>query len=279
MQRCPVCQLRYRPFVKLCAICGAPTESAPVLSKRMPGDRFRLDQRRWTTSTGAEFAGFDNDAGREVSIWIADRPAVEHVRTVAFVSEKIDSPFIRKALAWGVKDNTAYVAYESTSHSPAIQAGPAPEFLQRIFKDVVRGLAAAKLIGVTHNALRPEHILVDPSGNAQVSGFGDSAWPDVRSVIVDVPVEELYASPEQLQCVAGDESDRTDVFRLGCCLYELVVGAPLFAVQRQAGVRTSASLTTAVLRPWMPLLGDMLCPDPTKRPALEQVAFRVGCAS
>jgi serine/threonine-protein kinase len=90
-------------------------------------------------------------------------------------------------------------------------------------------LIAAHGAGVVHRALTPSRIRIARDGHLVVVGFGigrrRSATP--------------YAAPEQIEHDLADE--RSDVWALGCILYELVTGQPPFG-------RAGAALTDAILR-------------------------------
>jgi len=101
--------------------------------------------------------------------------------------------------------------------------------------EVLAALDYAHQHGIVHRDIKPENILLH-TGQAIVADFGiaraiDAAAGDgpggstltVTGVVVGTP---LYMSPEQ---VVGDPVDgRTDVYALGCVLYEMLTGAPPF---------------------------------------------------
>ena len=101
---------------------------------------------------------------------------------------------------------------------------------------VATALDYAHQQGIVHRDIKPENILLH-SGQAIVADFGiaraiDAAATDAPSraaltgtgVVLGTP---LYMSPEQ---VTGDPVDgRTDVYALGCVLYEMLAGASPFS--------------------------------------------------
>jgi eukaryotic-like serine/threonine-protein kinase len=95
---------------------------------------------------------------------------------------------------------------------------------------------------VRHGDLRPKHVLLRPGGVA-VTGFGlleALSAPGARSTAVTVGAP-AYLSPEQLagEGLAGGWSD---LYSLGCVLYEMLTGEPPFGGPLQA-VMVSRKLT------------------------------------
>lgn len=102
----------------------------------------------------------------------------------------------------------------------------------RIAREVARGLQYAHDHGVVHRDVKPENILLTRDGSTMVADFGiarpaqTGAADHLTStgVIIGTP---LYMSPEQATGAAVD--GRSDIYALGCVLYEMLSGDPPFA--------------------------------------------------
>ena len=101
----------------------------------------------------------------------------------------------------------------------------------RITREVAEGVAHAHERGVVHRDLKPENILF-VNGHAVVADFGIAhAYSEAGGetftaygVAIGTP---LYMSPEQ---AAGEAriDHRSDVYSLGCVVYEMLTGGPPF---------------------------------------------------
>jgi serine/threonine protein kinase len=108
-------------------------------------------------------------------------------------------------------------------------------------------LAAAHDVGVVHRDLKPSNLLLTHEDKVKVVDFGvakrrveATASGDVLTSQGEIVGTPAYLSPEQLEHGLADE--RSDVWGLGCVLYELCSGAPPF------GRANSAATTAAILR-------------------------------
>jgi tRNA A-37 threonylcarbamoyl transferase component Bud32 len=93
-------------------------------------------------------------------------------------------------------------------------------------------LVAAHDAGVIHRDLKPSNLLITPDGRVVLVDFGiakrrsEAREGDVLTNAQEIIGTPAYLSPEQLEHGLADE--RSDVWSLGCVLYEMLAGVPPF---------------------------------------------------
>jgi serine/threonine protein kinase len=164
--------------------------------------------------------------------------------------------------------------------------GDRPDTALAITGQIARALVAAHAKGIVHRDLKPDNVFLasTPEGEAPVRVkildfgiaklMGDGA-PTTRmtstGTLVGTP---LYMSPEQCRG-SGRIDHRTDIYSLGCVLFELMSGRPPF-IREGAGdliiVHVSedppplSSLVPSSPAPLGDLVRRMLEKDPDRRP-------------
>ena len=107
---------------------------------------------------------------------------------------------------------------------------PIPEAV-RIVTEIASGLDVAHSYGLVHRDVKPENVLLDKDGRAQLTDFGiarevpfhrqGSAAQTLAATGLPVGTPE-YMAPEQLR--GGPVDQRADIYALGSVLYELLTG-------------------------------------------------------
>ncbi|MGH1348062.1 MAG: serine/threonine-protein kinase [Nannocystales bacterium] len=102
---------------------------------------------------------------------------------------------------------------------------------------IARGLAAAHDAGVIHRDLKPANILLAPGDVPKIADFGMARAASLagvdRSALTVLGTPD-YMAPESLDPLAVDA--RSDLYGLGCILFELAVGHPPFSGATSFGV-------------------------------------------
>jgi serine/threonine protein kinase len=91
-----------------------------------------------------------------------------------------------------------------------------------------KGLDALHACGVVHRDVKPSNVLLDGAGTAALADFGLARGSDSTQLTNDGQVvgTAQYIAPELIE---GNEATRaSDIYALGCMVYECVVGEPPF---------------------------------------------------
>ena len=98
-----------------------------------------------------------------------------------------------------------------------------------VCEQVASGLDALHAEGLFHRDIKPANILVDESGTAFITDFGLAK--DSQGSLLTRPGQAVgsmdYMAPEQIR--SEEITAATDVYALGCVMYECLGGAPPFA--------------------------------------------------
>jgi len=212
---------------------------------------------------GEVYRARDGRLSRDVAIKIVP-PAVaanpdllarfeREARAVAALSH----PNILSIYDFGTSDGTTFAVMEllegqSLRARLADGALPARKAVE-VAVQIARGLAAAHDKGIVHRDLKPENIFLTSDtvkildfGLARQAGLSTSATtldsptvaPSTEPGVVLGTVG--YMAPEQVRAAVSDH--RTDIFGLGCVLYEMLTGRRAFSRE------TAAETMTAILK-------------------------------
>ena len=186
------------------------------------------------------FLGTDTVLGRTVAVKVLapqfadDEGFVMRFRREAQAAASIGHPHIVSVFDTGSDDGVHFIVMEYVEGRTLaeILAGGGrilPDRAIDIGMDVCRALEAAHAQGVIHRDIKPGNIMLNPRGEVKVTDFGIArvtATADTIEQTAAILGTASYLSPEQAQ---GQPVDgRSDIYSLGCVLYEMVTGRPPF---------------------------------------------------
>jgi serine/threonine protein kinase len=152
----------------------------------------------------------------------------------AKVAQRVDHPHVVPVIEAGEHEGLPYLAQvfiEGGSLEDRIKSsGTLPlEEAVRICTAVASGLDALHAEGLIHRDVKPANILLDDDGTPFIADFGLAKDRDASVLTkAGTAIGSMdYMAPEQIR---GEEvSAQTDVYALGCVMYECLSGKPPFA--------------------------------------------------
>jgi eukaryotic-like serine/threonine-protein kinase len=146
-----------------------------------------------------------------------------------------------------------------------------PAATARLAEDLAGGLDALHRAGIVHRDVKPSNVLLDEDGIAHLADFGlakGTGWTVLTQggELLGTP---HYVAPELIS--GSDASPASDIYALGCVLWEASTGAPPFAGRSLFEVGL-AHLNEEPATPALPedvvfALRAPLEKDPERRPA------------
>jgi hypothetical protein len=206
--------------------------------------RFRLDRLLGTGGMGQVFGAVDTRLDRPVALKVLSPRLVEHPvmrgmleREARAVCRLADHPNICTVhdLYWdGETPVLVMELLAGETLAARLARGPLPvEDAMAIGLSIVDGLAHAHARNVIHRDLKPGNVMLTPFG-PKLFDFGiakhvEPALIDDASILAPPGTfvgSVSYTSPEQAEGLSIDA--RSDIFSVGCVLYEMVTGVKAF---------------------------------------------------
>ena len=260
-------------------------------------DRYRLERELGRGGMAAVWLAHDTRLERRVALKVLREDVAALLGADRFLREirltaGLDHPHILALLDSGSADGALfyvmpYVADGSLRDRLDRDGTLSVAEALRVAREVADALAYAHARGIVHRDIKPENVLL-AAGHARVADFGiaravsraDETRLTQVGVVVGTPA---YMSPEQ---AVGESVDgRSDLYALGCVLWEMLTGS----VPHAAGTGGAHGLLTRRFREPVPrlrerlphasvelerLIGQLLSPDPSQRPADAGEAMR-----
>jgi eukaryotic-like serine/threonine-protein kinase len=275
--------------------------------QRVFASRYTLHEPLGRGAVGQVWRAWDERKGRTVAVkliqvgeignpaYVADTIA-RFEREVAAVS-RVRQPNIVTAYEAGRVGDELFLVMEladGTSLSQVVELRqsrglgplPVPDVLS-VAEHVSAGLAAAHDAGIVHRDIKPSNLMVCSDRQVKIIDFGVARLLDDGSPRLTRQGQAVgtlaYMSPEQLE--AGDLDGRSDLYSLGCVLYELLAGRrPFIADLPEALIMQhlySQPTPLREIRPEVPveletIVSDLMAKDKRARPAsAEEVRRRL----
>ncbi len=217
-----------------------PVDLLPRLQARLAA-QYRVERELARGRTAAVFLGHDLKHERRVAIKVLHPEVAAAVGPARFLREiqfaaQLQHPHIVAVHDSGETDGLLYfVMPYVTGESLRDRLDREPQLpiaeAVAIANDVAQALGYAHGLGVVHRDIKPGNILLE-DGRALVADFGiaraigaaGSERLTETGIALGTPA---YMSPEQ-GAENGQVDGRSDLYALGCVMYEMLAGAPPF---------------------------------------------------
>jgi eukaryotic-like serine/threonine-protein kinase len=256
----------------------------PVSTAR-PGDlvgSYRLEHALGEGRMGLVFRATDIRDGRDVALKLlrpelfADRAYVRRFIREGDIALQLRHPHVVSVLERGESRGALYLAAEFVPGRQLAEVVAERQLdaaeAARIAAQVASALDAVHAHGLVHRDVKPANVIVTPSGTALLTDFGvargdaDTTLTKAGHVVGTVD----YLAPEVIR--GEPATPASDVYSLGCLVYECVAGRAPFADRPVvdaclAHLRDDPPPLPAVTPPFAESLFRALAKDPAARPS------------
>ncbi len=217
-------------------------------------NRYRIISRLGQGGMGAVYRAWDTRLNVPVAVKeMMPQPGLDagklkqlrrQFQQEAQVLARLDHPHLVDVTDFFAEASNVYLVMkfiegESLAHCINHQGALSEERVVALAGQLLEALAYCHSQGVLHRDVKPQNVILQPSGAAVLVDFGlvklwDPRDPRTKTAMRGMGTPE-YAPPEQYD-VTGHTDARSDIYSLGATLYHALTGqAPPTATQRSAG--------------------------------------------
>ncbi|MFF6790856.1 protein kinase [Streptomyces filamentosus] len=242
---------------------------------------------------GEVWQATDEVLGRAVAVKLmlaqsTDPSGADRFRLEAQTAARLSHPHVVGVFDFGTWDGKLFLVMElvegdSLASSPSQPLVLPAERVAVVAAHAAAGLAAAHRQGVVHRDIKPGNLLMDAEGTVKLADFGIARFVDDPSAGLTTTGQivgtGLYLAPER--ALGKPASPASDVYSLGCVLYQLLTGHPPFRAdtatallyQHIDSAPTPPSRLGVVLTPaFEAYLLSLLAKQPEQRPPAQAIA-------
>ena len=199
----------------------------------------------------------------------ADKQIMARFEREARSIARVVHPNVVQLIDSGIEEgNIAYIVMEYVN---GVELSNIPEselsgqFIIHVAQQVLNALSEAHAMNVIHRDLKPDNIMITHQDGdnrfVKVLDFGLAALTDRAKITMSGQAlgTPWYMSPEQ--ATASNVTSASDIYSLGCVLYELATSRPPFPGNRPFNVmlqHVNAEVPPLVLRPEVELSPEMI---------------------
>jgi serine/threonine-protein kinase len=246
---CPLCGEAFETEARFCPRDGTALRSAERtgdLVGQVIADRYHVNRMLGEGGMGRVYLAEHVRMGRTCAVKVMnpkllnDADSVSRFSREAANASRITHPNVAAIYDFGEADDIVYIAMEDVDGPSLAEVMEKEGRLDQrrvigIGAQIAEALIAAHDLGIVHRDLKPDNVMLTRSRTGQdlvkVVDFGIAKATQGghqtvtrTGFVIGTPA---YMSPEQ---ILGDVLDgRSDIYSLGCILYEMLTGERVFA--------------------------------------------------
>jgi serine/threonine protein kinase len=260
---------------------------------RVINGRYELVRPLGRGGMGEVWLGRDNRLDRDVAVKLlrpSSLPAGSDVEALvarfdreARLTAKLENPGVPAVYDSGTDQDDFYLVMQLIGGADlaefAAENEPVPlGWVAAIGAQIASIVGSAHAAGLVHRDLKPRNVMITDTGEIKVLDFGIAVLRDPDLTKITRTAEAVgtpaYMAPEQ--AMHGVSSPASDLYSLGCVLYELATGRHVFDASTALALMhkhySEVPAPVSVLRPetdrrLADLIARMLAKDPAERPA------------
>lgn len=259
-------------------------------------DRYQLDEPLGRGAMGEVWRATDQVLHRPVAVKLlhTDQPEqaaatdAERFRLEAQTAGRLNHPNLVAVYDFGSHDGRLYLVMElidgwTLAQEKSLRGTLPPQEAADIAAQAAAGLAAAHRQGVIHRDIKPANVMLTADRTVKITDFGIARFTDGAASTLTATGKIIgsaaYLAPER--ALGRPAQPASDVYSLGCVLYELLTGRPPFtgatslAVVQQhvdAAPIAPTQLRAEIPAPLADCLLRLLAKDPAQRPTADEAA-------
>ncbi|NKY99988.1 serine/threonine-protein kinase [Nocardiopsis alborubida] len=221
-------------------------------AERLLDGRYRLGPAPLARGgMGQVWVGHDTRLDREVAVkflhfpdGVEDPDMVRRFRREARITAGLQHPGVPAVFDTGTEDGLPYLVMQRV-HGIGVHDLIAEQerlsvgWAACVTAQVCSVLSVAHRARLVHRDLKPSNLILEPDGGVKVLDFGLAVAlgrPDMSQITRTghTPGTPAYMAPEQL--LNGESTAHSDLYALGCVLYEMLTGQRLFSASTSFGL-------------------------------------------
>jgi eukaryotic-like serine/threonine-protein kinase len=239
--RCPLCDAENDEGAATCFTCGRAFDA--LTQGSVLSGRYEVRRVVGSGGMGRVYEAFDRVLEEPVAIKVlraeltGDPEVARRFLYEIKLARRISHSRVCRIHEYGEADGIAFISMEyisGLSLKMHLAAGtPSLSHKFDLALQIAEGLAAIHQHGIVHRDLKSANIMVDQRGAVKILDFGIAKQTDGGTAgltagdrIFGTPE---YMSPEQVEGGAADA--RSDIYALGCVIFEIFTGRPPFQAE------------------------------------------------